>query len=334
MHRGPRRFVPSLLLIGILSVSAHGQIAQSQPALVQSPISQWRSPHAQSVVGLPNVKANETGALEVSTNSLTFSGKSSEATIPLQSVFAVSAGNERVELWGMKGTLLRMAMPNGAGLFAATFMHHRVDMLTVEYGGQDGGYHAAVFFLPAKEAARAAQAIAAAPIAHREPQSEECSSATVEPGSVFVPLPVWTDQQVPAAYRGLLYEQVVARLQKQAGVTRVYRDGQRNDGPACPQLTVDITVTGFKPGNQVVRAATGPAGFFVGTTQMAFDVAVKQADGGTVLRDQVRATVRGETENTKVADSVAKRVAKVYAASEVQTARGGNGQQAGANAFR
>ena len=64
------------------------------------------------------------------------------------------------------------------------------------------------------------------------------------------------------------------------------------------------------------RAVMGPVGMFVGTTQMTFDAAFTDALGRWNAHDQVKATVRGESESTGVADSVAKTIAKHYVAAK------------------
>jgi len=60
----------------------------------------------------------------------------------------------------------------------------------------------------------------------------------------------------------------------------------------------------------------GPVGMFVGTTQMRFDTTFTDASGRWDTHDQVKATVRGESESTNVADSVAKTIAKHYASAK------------------
>jgi hypothetical protein len=109
-------------------------------------------------------ESKEKGTLAVSATGLSFTSKVTNSVIPLPSIIAVGAGNQRVELWGMKGRILRMAIPNGGGLAAAAFMHHRVDMLTVEFNDSTGAYHGAVFFLPAKEADDALRSFANMPM--------------------------------------------------------------------------------------------------------------------------------------------------------------------------
>ena len=88
----------------------------------QSQIVEWNSANVQHVDGLPDAKAKEKGTLAVNATGLSFTGKGARSVIPLRSIIAVGAGNQRVELWGMKGRLLRMAIPDGGGLAAAAFM--------------------------------------------------------------------------------------------------------------------------------------------------------------------------------------------------------------------
>jgi hypothetical protein len=45
----------------------------------------------------------------------------------------------------------------------------------------------------------------------------------------------------------------------------------------------------------------GPVGFFVGTTQMGFDMTITNASGRLRAQKQVQAAVRSESESTKVA---------------------------------
>ena len=276
----------------------------------------WQSTSVQHVYGLPDTKKNEKGRLTVNPDGLTFTTKSSRSSVPSRSIVAVSAGNQRVELWGMKGRLLRMAIPDGGGIAAAGLMHHRVDMLTVEFNDSRGGYHGAVFYLPANEAERALRSFAQMPPVHGEAVNTVCQGRPVKPGSVLVSAPGWDQIEVPAAYRALVYEHLIDRLQHVQGIGHVYRDGESDAQPGCPQYTVDISIAGFNEGSQVKRAVMGPVGMFVGTTQMMFDATFTDASGRLNAHEQVKATVRGESESTNVADGVAKTIAKHYAAAK------------------
>ena len=283
----------------------------------------WQSTSVQHAYGLPDTKKNAKGTLTVNSDGLTFTTKSSSSSLPHRSIVAVSAGNQRVELWGMKGRLLRMAIPDGGGIAAAGVMHHRVDMLTVEFNDSRGGDHGAVFYLPANEAERALQSFAQMPPVSREGVNTVCQGGPVKPGSVLVSAPAWDQIEVPAAYRALVYEHLIDRLQHVQGIGHVYRDGESIADAGCPQDTVHISIAGFTQGSQVKRAVMGPVGMFVGTTQMTFDATFTDASGRWNAKEQVKATVRGESESTNVADSVAKTLAKRYASAKKEFEKAG-----------
>jgi hypothetical protein len=287
--------------------------APSEDRAAPSTAAVWQSTRVEHVYGLPDIRHNKKGTLTLSADALTFTGKSGNASILRSAVTAVSAGNQRIEVWGIGGKILRMTIPDGGGLAAAAVMHHRVDMLTVEFNDSRGGNRAAVFFLPANEADHVLQNFALTPAPPRKVSDAVCQNASIEPRSVLVSAPNWDNAQVPAAYRALAYEHLIDRLQSAKDVGHVYRDGEGYGEGACPQYTVHITVAAFKEGSSVQRAFLGPAGIFVGTTQMTFDVTFTDTSGKLNTSEQIKATMRGESESTNVADQVAKNVAKHYA---------------------
>ena len=272
----------------------------------------WTSSKAEHTYGFPDLKPNKKGTLTLTADALTFSGKSGTSSIPRSSVTAVSAGNQRIELWGIGGRILRMTIPDGGGLAAAAVMHHRVDMLTVEFSDPQGGDHGAVFYLPANEAERAMQSFALAPSPTRRASDAACQNPRVEPRSVLVSTPNWDHAEVPAAYRALVYEHVIDRLRHTKDIGHVYRDGEESSHDGCPQHTIRISIATFKEGSSVKRAFLGPAGMFVGTTQMKFDVTFTDASAKQESNEQIKATIRGESESTNVADHLAKNLAKHY----------------------
>ncbi len=207
---------------------------------------------------------------------------------------------------------MRMAIPEGGGMAAAAFMHHRVDMLTVEFSDTRGGMHSAVFYLPATEADHALKSLAKESLTPRKPTEEGCGTNPVDPGSVLVEIPNWDQVEVPAAYRSLVYEHVISRLKTAKEVGHVYRYGEVGRDSKCPQYTIKIAIEGYKKGNQVIRAATGPIGMFASPTQMTFAVTYADVSSGLKKSEEIKASVRTESESTGVADAVAKKLAKQY----------------------
>ena len=323
----------SLCLAQGLQGTPLSQPTDTPPTSPTVQIASWTAPKVEHAYGLPEAKPNAKGTLAVNSAGLTFSSKSGRYTIPWASTVALSNGSERVELWGTTGTIVRMMIPNGGGLAAAGVMHHKIYELTVEFHDTRGSYHAAVFVLPARDATQVLdsynQAVppikndpAAANLALNlaEPATPACSGSPDSSPSVLVAAPTWSQADVPAAYRALVYEHVVDRLQHVEGIGRVYRAGENHSSAACPRYTVTIAVVGFKPGSQVVRAMTGPIGFFAGTTQMVFSLKITDAAGSLNVTEQIKAAARGESQSKNVADGVAKKLAKYYAASVKQYA--------------
>jgi hypothetical protein len=154
------------------------------------------------------------------------------------------------------------------------------------------------------------------PVVERSAQATACRNDAVKQRSVLVEAPEWDQANVPAAYRALVYEHLIDRLQRLEGMNHVYRDGENDGHPGCPQYTIHVAIAGFKSGSQVKRAVMGPVGMFVGTTQMTFDATVTDASGRLNRQEQVKATVRGESESANVADGIAKRLTKHYAKTE------------------
>jgi hypothetical protein len=294
------------------------------PPLVAFPLAQdsvpvstvgWSSTRAVHVLGLSDVRARENGTLTITPQQLTFTAKSASAAIDLPSIVAISAGNERVELWGMKGRLLRMAVPDGGGVALAMVMHHQRDMLTVEFVDSRGDYHGAVFYLPGNEAQAALSSISPSPAQHPDLSSEPCSAGEASPNSILVKRPTVGLAEYPPAYRVLVYEHIVDRLAKTPGAV-VLRDSVNGRRTGCAKYTMRLSTEAYKPGSQVRRASMGPAGFFVGVTAITLDLEIKDARGAIVFRDQIQAKERGESESMNVIDKLAKQVVKKWAAEQ------------------
>jgi hypothetical protein len=314
-------------------------LASSIPALAQTDvppvhdsslivISGWSSPHVIHVLGMPDIKAKDKGLLTITSRQISFTSKSAKSTIELHSIVAISAGQERVELWGMKGRLLRMAVPDGGGVVLATFMHHRRDTLTVDYVDSQTRSHTAVFYLPGKEAEAALHQIHVIPppapitVAFADGPLDSptppCTLQQVHAGSILVKQIRVDQPDFPTAYRGLLYEHVVERLRRVPG-TEVHRDGLIDTRADCAQYTMRLSTTVYKPGNQVKRASLGPVGFFVGATQITLNVDVVDANGIILIHDQAKATQRGESESVGVVDKLAQQVVKKWSKAQAAT---------------
>ncbi|WP_420237842.1 hypothetical protein ACOBR2_20000 [Telmatobacter bradus] len=274
----------------------------------------WAADRVLHLYGLPDVKAKAKGRMSINADGIRFSVNGLATSLPIANILAVHTGNERVELWGVKGRILRMMLPDGGGTLLATFLHHRIDMLTVEYRDDKGGYHAAVFELPAKEAVRAMQMAAQYASSSRpQPQCGHCEGQQVQAHTVQLELPDWQDQHVPFAYRALVYEHLISDLNHSKQDLTVYRDGELGAKQQCAQYTVVLREDRFQAGSQVARAIIGPLAYFVGYTQISFYMSVSDATGHELYSKQIKAAVHDEAENNKVAEKSAKKLSKKFA---------------------
>lgn len=296
------------------TLSYAGAPLQNTSIAVSTPSAIWSSAKVEHAYGVPEVKKNEKGTLTLTADVLIFSSKSSNNSISRSTITAVNSSNERIELWGTGGRILRLAMQNGTGQLAALFLHHRVDMLTVEFRDARGGFHAAVFYLPAKEAAPALAAFSQQPFTALADAKNVCPGNPVEPRSVLVEAPNWDLTQVPAAYRALVYEHLIHRLDNAKNMGRVYRDGDMGLASTCPQYTIKMAVETFKQGNQVARATLGPAGMLTSPTQLKLAVHFIDASAYSDTQEQIKAAVRTDSESSSVADAAAKNLTKHFLA--------------------
>lgn len=326
-----------IVLFGILLPLALSSVAMAQTdAPTGRTQTTWTTSGAEHVYGFPDAKSGKKGTLVLSADALTFTNRTSNSSIPRSTILAVSNGSDRVELFGTTGRIVRMMIPDGGGLAAAAVMHHRVGMLTIDFVDARGGRHAAVFNMPPVQADAGLAMFSQTPVALQPPAAANtCGDRAINPGSVLVATPNWDNAQVPAAYRALVYEHVVNRLQGVKGVNHVYRDGEVPLDGACPAYTVHISVRTFKQGNQIERASLGPVGMFIGATQVSFDFNLTDASGRLNQSEQVKASIRMESESTGVADKLAKALAKQYLASlKSQKIPAQNVEVAQAGAFR
>jgi hypothetical protein len=108
-------------------------------------------PNVKLVIGGDTVKNNSTGTLSVVGSLLEFATKKGKLGVQASSILDISTNEDsRQDITGA-AKLATMAIPYGGGR-ALSLFSHGVDVLTVEFTDANGGYHAAVFVLPAGQA--------------------------------------------------------------------------------------------------------------------------------------------------------------------------------------
>ena len=285
-------------------VAVHGQVQNPEG------ISLPPAYEATQITGLPDAKQNLKGQLHLSAMNLLFTSPEFRAEIPFTHIKSVSIGNERIETGGKVGLVARKVIPYGGGLALATITQKSVDLLTVDYFDTEGRDHGAVFFMPKLSAKIFIDQLEPQLSTIARPGITGCEGRPSSPSSVVVEPIASSGVELPAEYRVVLYESIIRELHDKTSGESYVRSGSSYTGASCPGMTLRITVTGFSKGNQVLRAATGPIGLFVGKTSVSFHVELTAADGHSVLSENMTKSMRMHTESLVVA-----KVAKAWSAA-------------------
>jgi hypothetical protein len=278
---------------------------------------------AVHLIGLPDVPFSANGSLKLTQQGLAFTSNQTESDITYRQISAVSVGVDRTEAGGKAGSVVRK-LPYGAGPLFALASKRQEDLLTVEYRDIRGGYHGAVFSLPFKSAAALQSSIAE----HITPLTPvvETSCSTPHRNSILIaPIRV-QGAELPAEYRVLLYEQAQHALSVADTKNSYLRSGDSAAAEGCAPFTLHIDVLGFAKGNQSVRAATGPLGFFIDATSVTYHVTLDGPNGKVLLDQQTKKSKRGDTDSLKLAQDIGKDVSKRV--DKVMGQKQGGAQQA------
>jgi hypothetical protein len=117
---------------------------QAAPSVVQT--------KAKLVIGGEAIKNNSEGTLSVVGSSLQFATGKAKVEVKTSSILDISTNEDsRQDITGA-AKLATIAIPYGGGRLLSLFSHN-VDVLTLEFTDDNGGYHGMVFVLPQGQAA-------------------------------------------------------------------------------------------------------------------------------------------------------------------------------------
>jgi hypothetical protein len=265
------------------------------------------APVAVHLIGLPDVPPAATGSLKLTREGLEFTSNKTESDISYKQISAVYAGVNKTESGGKAGFVARK-LPYGVGPIFSLASKKQEDLLTVEFRDIHGGYHGTVFALPFKRAA-ALQATIAEHISKAAPAVESSCSMPLSHSVLLAPIQE-QGMPLPAEYRILLYEQVQHALSETDTRDSYLRPGVPAAAEGCTPFTLHIDVRRFTKGNQTVRAATGPIGFFIDATSLTFDVRLDGPGGKVLLDQEIKKSKRGDTDSLKLAQDIGKDLSK------------------------
>jgi len=304
----------ALLALSVASFHSQAQAAQSSQLEIADATETATYPVTQ-IAGLSGATANLKGDLSLSQNELRFTSAGFHVEIPVSHIEAISIGDERVETGGGAGLILRLAAPP---LGAVT--QKSIDLLTIEYRDETGGYHGTVLAASEQAAERLEGQLSSRITPADEALTPPCRNDAANPMAVVLEPIAVSDRQLPAEYRALLYERLVAKIRKDAPSISLVRAGDHSSGPGCAGMTLKLTVTSFKKGNRAVRSSTGPIGFLTANTSLSVHIDLKDNSEHTLLSTGAGSSNRIDRESldttSMIASKVSKRVARATSTAE------------------
>lgn len=292
------------LLLGCLSTSfvvlANSQVPHAAI---------WQANHVKSMLQFEEAKEGSEGLLLITSRTLVFSSEGVVNELDRNEITAAFVGDERVETGGAAGKTARILIPYGGGAALGVITQKQVGLLTIDYRDNRRGFHSALFRLSKSDAVDAQiQLLATSVQPPVVPAVPVCRPGTPFPSLLIKGIEVGDGTVVPAEFKAMLYEQLLAQVGKFDRQDSVFREGDRTE--ACTGFTAVVTISGFAKGNAAVRASSGPLGLFVDVTRLKIHVVLTDSSGTRKLDEDMKASRRGDRESLNVAQAVSKEASK------------------------
>jgi len=192
----------------------------------------WSSSRAQHLFGLPGVKQKAAGKLTVTPAGIGFESNGGNFSVDSNHILGVSRGDQRYLKGGLLGRIARFDIPVAGGIATAlsgvaqvysvvptafgvavsAASQGREDLITVEHLDPGTGYRAAVFAVP-NHATDGLEKSLPQGAARLDTNSRGTACPADSPTSLSL-LPIASEgADLPAEYRALVYERLVARMQ-------------------------------------------------------------------------------------------------------------------------
>ena len=264
------------------------------------------------LVGLSDVKSLTKGKLTLLPEGVDFTSDQVHAFVAYKKISAVAIGDERTEGGGTTAKTIRMIPVMGIGAVAGAATKKQVDLLTIEYFDERGAYHGVVFSLPFKSAEAIQKEISTHIMGSGDASApRSCAlGGSIADSVLIAPIAAEGTLALPAEYRVLLYENLYRVLRQTDPARHYIRTGDRDGGPGCTTLTLQLETVAFNKGNQSLRASTGPLGQFVGVTSLTFRIKLDDPAGRVLMEAKVKKSKRGDSDSLSVANDIAKNISK------------------------
>ena len=100
------------------------------------------------LMGLENIKRNAHGTLTIQNDTMQFTTGQAVAKVPVKSIDDIFSGEEMTQSGGTVGALTKVALPYGGGRALSLLLRSKIDILTLTYRDDNGGFHGVILTLP------------------------------------------------------------------------------------------------------------------------------------------------------------------------------------------
>jgi hypothetical protein len=154
----------SRLSIFVLSILSGAALFAQEAAVKGMPLK------VRCLMGLDTIKRNTSGMLTLQDEAMGFSAGQAKARVPVKSIEDIFSGAEMTQSGGAVGTLTKIALPYGGGRALSLLLRSKIDILTLTYRDDNGGFHGAILTMPKGQGTLVrAQLVAGGAHAHEEP---------------------------------------------------------------------------------------------------------------------------------------------------------------------
>ena len=139
------------------------------PLLAEDSAAKGAPVKVRCLMGLENIKRNSRGTLTFQNDAMQFTAGQAVAKVPVKSIDDIFSGAEMTQSGGTVGAITKVALPYGGGRALSLLLRSKIDVLTLTYRDDNGGFHGVILTLPKGQGAQVrTQLVAGGAHAHEE----------------------------------------------------------------------------------------------------------------------------------------------------------------------
>src|ERR1700687_1120661 len=123
-------------------------LLSSLPAVAEESALKGMPLKVRCLMGLENIKRNAHGMLTIQNDALQFTAGQAVAKVPVKSIDDIFSGEEMTQSGGTVGVITKVALPYGGGRALSLLLRSKIDILTLTYRDDNGGFHGAIITMP------------------------------------------------------------------------------------------------------------------------------------------------------------------------------------------